>query len=242
MIHLIPAIDLMEGRCVRLRQGDFHSAVIYSDDPLARAQAFEKAGVKYLHVVDLDGARTGIPVNIRVLEKLIKETSLKIDYGGGIRELKTIRQILRIGVHRLTIGSLAITRPDKLLEWIELIGANRFILGADISDDKLVYHGWQEISSVTWREFIGRWSGAGITRFMATDIRRDGMMQGVAIRLYREIKSQYPDIELIASGGVSGWEDIQALKKMELSGVIIGKAYYTGKITLEQIRKYNRSC
>ncbi len=233
MIEIIPAIDLIEGRCVRLSKGDFGKVTSYSDDPVETARSFEASGIKRLHVVDLDGARSGAPGNIEVLRKIISSTSLSIDFGGGIRSRAVLDEVLKAGATMVSIGSLAVSRPEILQEWIGEFGPERFFIGADVKGDCIAYNGWQTESAIHWREFIGQWIGAGITNFFCTDVERDGELTGPAIGLYQEILKQFPGIRLVGSGGVSSEEDIQALEDIGIEAVIVGKAIYEGKIRID---------
>ena len=240
MMEIIPAIDLMDGACVRLHQGDFQRKTIYSDDPVAVAKQFEEAGIRRLHLVDLDGARTGNPANIEALRTIKAATSLKIDFGGGIRERKVLEEVLAAGAEEISIGSLAVARPMELERWIEAFGSEKFFLGADVKDERIVYEGWQSGSNITWEEFVGYWMGKGITRFFCTDVERDGVLKGPSTELYRRIKKHFAGIHLVASGGVKEWTDVLELQEAGLDGVIIGKAIYEHRITLEQISYYLR--
>lgn len=236
MIEIIPAIDMIGGKCVRLTKGSFDSMIIYSDNPLEMAIKFERAGFRYLHVVDLDGARTGLPSNYATLEAIVRETSLKVDYGGGIRSKEVLTQILGTGVSQVSVGSLAILEPKLFRQWIDEFGPERFFLGVDVRDEKVVYRGWQSESSIHWTEFIGEWMGAGIERFFCTDVERDGDMKGPATDLYRRILSHFPGINLVASGGVSGADDLRLLEEAGIKEVIVGKAIYEGKISTDDRR------
>jgi phosphoribosylformimino-5-aminoimidazole carboxamide ribotide isomerase len=236
MIEIIPAIDLIEGRCVRLSKGDFGKVTFYSDDPVETARSFEASGIKRLHVVDLDGARSGSPGNIEVLRKLLSSTSLKIDFGGGIRTRANLEEVLEAGATQVSIGSMAVGRPEVLEDWIGEFGPERFFIGADVKGNCIAYHGWQTESAIHWSEFIGRWMGAGITNFFCTDVERDGELTGPAIGLYQDILKLFPGIRLVASGGVSSEEDIRALDAIGLEAVIVGKAIYEGRIRIEDRR------
>ncbi|HBB90200.1 MAG TPA: 1-(5-phosphoribosyl)-5-[(5-phosphoribosylamino)methylideneamino]imidazole-4-carboxamide isomerase [Bacteroidales bacterium] len=236
MIEIIPAIDLIKGRCVRLSKGDFGRVTSYSDDPVETARSFEASGIKRLHVVDLDGARSGSPGNIKVLRQLISSTSLKIDFGGGIRTRSNLEEVLGAGANMVSIGSMAVGRPEILREWIGEFGPERFFIGADVKGDCIAYHGWQTESAIHWSEFIGQWMGAGIINFFCTDVERDGELTGPAIGLYQDILKQFPGIRLVGSGGVSSEEDIRALDAIGLEAVIVGKAIYEGKIRMDDRR------
>lgn len=236
MIEIIPAIDLIEGHCVRLSKGDFGKVTSYSDDPVETARSFEASGIKRLHVVDLDGARTGFPGNLGVLADLVRSTSLRVDFGGGIRSRSILDEVLKAGATMVSIGSMAVGRPEILQDWIGEFGPERFFIGADVKGDCIAYHGWQTESAIHWSEFIGRWMSAGITNFFCTDVERDGELTGPAIGLYQDILKQFPGIRLVGSGGVSSEEDIQALEDIGIEAVIVGKAIYEGRIRMEDRR------
>lgn len=232
MISIIPAIDLIDGKCVRLTRGEFHAVTVYSDNPVEVARDFESSGIKRLHVVDLDGARTGSPVNSKILRELVQHTTLTIDYGGGIRSREALTRVLEAGASQVSIGSIAVTQPDTLRGWVEEFGPERFFLGADVRGENITYNGWQNDSALHWKEFIALWLGMGITDFFCTDANRDGDMQGPAISLYQEMLRQFPGIDLVASGGVSSMDDLDELDAIGIRQVIVGKAIYEGKIKI----------
>jgi len=232
MIEIIPAIDLIDGKCVRLSGGKFDTMKIYSDKPADLARQFRDQGVNYLHIVDLDGARTGKPAHIGLLKEIAAISGMKVDFGGGIRSRESFKTVLDAGADRVSIGSLAVTRPYELEEWLSDFGADRVILGVDVKNEKVAYHGWQSESAISWQEFIGYWLGKGINRTFCTDVDRDGTLNGPAVDLYRRIIRQFPGIDLIASGGVSGPEDIELLEQAGLKGVIVGKAIYEGRLSV----------
>lgn len=236
MIEIIPAIDLIDGKCVRLSGGKFDTMKIYSDNPVDLARQFRDQGVGYLHIVDLDGARTGKPVHIGMLKEIASISGMKVDFGGGIRTGESFKAVLEAGADRVSIGSMAVTKPGELENWISDFGAGRVILGVDVKNEKVAYHGWQSESAIGWQEFIGYWLGKGINRIFCTDIDRDGALNGPAVDLYRRIFQQFPGIDLIASGGVSGPEDIALLEQAGLKGVIVGKAIYEGRLSLSYRR------
>ena len=238
MIELIPAIDLIDGHCVRLTQGDYSLQTCYSDSPLEIARSFESAGIRRLHLVDLDGARTSHIVNVKVLEDLSLHTSLEIDFGGGIKSVEDLRLAFSAGASMVTIGSLAVKSPNTLYEWISKYGSNRFIIGADVRNGNLSINGWKEDISLDLNAFINDYESHGIRHFLCTDISRDGMLQGPSIELYREIMNFHPDIDLIASGGVSDMSDIMSLASSGIPSVVFGKAFYEGRISLSDISDY----
>lgn len=230
MIEIIPAIDLIDGKCVRLSGGIFDTIKIYSDNPVQIARQFRDRGVRYLHIVDLDGARSGKPVHMRLLEEIAAISGMRVDFGGGIRSRESFKAALDAGADRISIGSLAVTNPGELESWLTDFGADRVILGVDVKNEKVAYHGWQSESDIGWQEFIGYWTGKGIDRIFCTDVDRDGALNGPATELYQRILKQFPGIDLVASGGVSGPDDIIQLEYAGLKSVIVGKAIYEGKL------------
>jgi len=238
MIEIIPAIDLIDGKCVRLTRGDFGRKTTYSDDPLATAKAFESAGIRRLHMVDLDGARSGRPHNLQVLELVAAETRLKIDFGGGIRCEDDLKDVFNAGAAIANIGSLAVNDPELFLSWVSRYGGERILLGADTRNGKIAVNGWQTETRVEIIELLDRSARAGVTNVFVTDINRDGDLSGPAVELYKQIISVVPGIKLIASCGVSTGDDISGLNRIGCSGVIVGKAIYEGRIALEELRAY----
>lgn len=236
-MKIIPAIDLIDGKCVRLTQGDYAQKKIYNEDPLEVAKGFEGAGLKYLHLVDLDGAKAGKVVNWKVVEKLTSNTNLKIDFGGGIKTKQEVERLLGLGIEKVNLGSIAVKQPDTVFEWIETIGTSRIILSADVKNKLVQISGWQENASLSINDFIKQYFEKGIETVTCTDIATDGMLQGPNIKLYEELVHAFPKIYWIASGGVSGVEDLHELKKTGVTGAIVGKAIYEGKVTLEQLTK-----
>ncbi|MEO5647871.1 MAG: 1-(5-phosphoribosyl)-5-[(5-phosphoribosylamino)methylideneamino]imidazole-4-carboxamide isomerase [Chitinophagaceae bacterium] len=234
-MEIIPALDIINGKCVRLTQGDFNKETIYSDDPLIVAKNFEDAGLHRLHLVDLDGARLGKVTNIDVLKKLASGTSLSIDFGGGIKSEDDVVKIFEAGASIVSIGSLAAKNPLLVEEWIDHYGEDKFMVGADVLNGKIRIGGWQEDAELGVFEFIYNMIGMGVIHFFCTDIAADGMLKGPSLKLYGEIIKRYPNIKLTASGGISSIEDIYVLKAMGCSGVIIGKAIYEKKINLEEL-------
>lgn len=238
MIELIPAIDLIDGKCVRLTQGDYETKKVYNEDPLEVAKAFEDYGIRRLHVVDLDGARQGCIVNYRTLERLATHTSLVIDFGGGLKAEGDVEIAFESGAQMVTGGSIAVRKPDVFLSWIQKFGAERIILGADAKDKKIAISGWEETTDKELVLFIQSYYKQGITKTICTDIGRDGMLQGPAIDLYKEIKEQIPTLYLIASGGVSSLQDIENLAEAGVPAVIFGKAIYEGRIQLKDLARF----
>jgi phosphoribosylformimino-5-aminoimidazole carboxamide ribotide isomerase len=238
MIEIIPAIDLIEGKCVRLMYGDFDRKTVYSDDPLQVAKRFDSIGITRLHIVDLDGARSGSPVNLSTLERVVRGTNLKIDFGGGIKSETDLTSVFDCGAAIATIGSLAVKEPALFRSWIRKYGGDRFLLGADSKDGKIAIDGWQTITELEVLSLLSDYVDKGITHAFVTDIERDGAMTGPSSELYEEIISSIPDISLIASGGVSSVSDIYELDGIGCSGVIVGRAIYEGTITLEDLTRY----
>ena len=238
MIEIIPAMDLIDGKCVRLTRGDFELKTIYSDEPLDIAKGFEAAGLMRLHMVDLDGAKSGSPKNISVLEHVAKHTSLKIDFGGGIKSDADLESVFSAGAAMANIGSLATTDPDTFLSWVKRYGGDRILLGADAKDGNVAINGWQTVTAIEITEFVSRNARLGVTSIFVTDISRDGAMIGPAIELYEQIISLVPDLNLIASGGVRSMRDVEELERIGCSGVIVGKAIYEGRITLKELSNY----
>jgi len=238
MITIIPAMDLIEGKCVRLTRGDFSTKKIYNDDPLAVAKEFEASGIKRLHMVDLDGARQRRIINYDVLEKVAGGTSLQIDFGGGIRTGEDLRIAFDHGATQVTAGSVAVKDPALVDAWLSTYGGEKIILGADVIDDKIAVSGWQEDSGIGLDDFIRNHLQRGLKYVICTDISRDGVLQGPATGLYDRLKKEYPGLYLIASGGVSRPADISQLAEKNVDGVIIGKALYEGNIKLEELRPF----
>jgi phosphoribosylformimino-5-aminoimidazole carboxamide ribotide isomerase len=238
MIEIIPAIDLMDSKCVRLKQGDFSRKTVYSDDPVETAKQFEASGVKRLHMVDLDGARKGEPANINVLEEVANATGLAIDFGGGIKTEANVKRVCDAGAEMVNLGSIAVTEPDLFFEWLDHFGSESVLLGADVRSGKLAINGWQEDTEVEAIPFLSEYHARGVEQAFVTDISKDGAMQGPSLRLYKEISLAVPGLKLIASGGVTSTGDIDDLEQMGCTGVIIGKAIYEGTIKLEQLKRY----
>lgn len=229
-MNIIPAIDLLGGKAVRLLKGDYDKVTVYSDDPAAVAESFERAGAKYLHVVDLDGAKDGTTANFETIKEIIKRTNLSVEVGGGIRALDRVKKYIDIGVDRVIIGTAAVTDPEFLKKAVRLYG-ERVVVGVDIKDGFVAIKGWLEISELSCKEFCKNLEDLGIKTIICTDISKDGMMSGTNRELYRELYDEF-NINIIASGGVSSMEDIAVLSSMGLFGAIVGKAIYTGAIDL----------
>ncbi|OEK01529.1 1-(5-phosphoribosyl)-5-[(5-phosphoribosylamino)methylideneamino]imidazole-4-carboxamide isomerase [Roseivirga sp. 4D4] len=237
-MKIIPAIDIIGGKAVRLTQGDYNQKTEYNDDPLAVARAFESAGIDRLHVVDLEGAKASKPTNLNVLEAISKGTELKIDFGGGVKSNSSIEEVLKAGAHQVTAGSIAVKDRSLVKEWIAKYGAETIILGADVQNEKVAINGWQEDSGLDLFEFLREYVELGITDCICTDVSKDGLLQGPSFDLYEKIIKAFPDLKLIASGGVSSMEDLKRLEQMGVYGTIVGKAYYEGRISLEELASF----
>lgn len=237
MIEIIPAIDVIDGKCVRLSQGDYNEKKIYNEDPLEVARMFEDNGIRRLHLVDLDGAKAKHIVNQKVLEKIAINTSLIIDFGGGVQSDKDIEIAFNSGAAMVTGGSIAIRNKELFLGWLNKYGADKIILGADCKEHRIAVSGWQESTSVDIIDFIQKYTKKGIEKVVCTDISKDGMLQGTSIELYKEILAHFPDLYLIASGGVSCMQDILDLEVAKIPAVILGKAIYENKITLRELTR-----
>ncbi|SIS60080.1 1-(5-phosphoribosyl)-5-[(5-phosphoribosylamino)methylideneamino]imidazole-4-carboxamide isomerase [Chryseobacterium gambrini] len=236
-MKIIPAIDIIDGKCVRLSKGDYDTKKIYNENPLEIAKEFESFGIRYLHLVDLDGAKSKHIVNQKVLETIAKETSLEIDFGGGLKTLEDIEIAFSSGAKQITIGSIAVQDPDFCFDLIEKYGSNKIILGADCENRKIKTSGWLEKSQLDVIDFILKYKNKGIKNVICTDISKDGMLQGASDELYREIVEKTA-VQLIASGGISCIEDVEQMKKIGCSGTIIGKAIYEGRISLQQLQNF----
>ena len=235
MIELIPAIDLIGGKCVRLTKGDYDTQKVYNEDPVAVAREFEEYGFKRLHVVDLDGARSKHVVNHKVLERMAQATNLVIDFGGGIKTDEDIRIATENGAQMVTVGSVAVTRPELFLGWLQQLGSERIILGADVKNGRISINGWKEDSSDELIPFLDKYIQKGVQKVLCTEISKDGTLQGPATALYREIMTQYPQCHLIASGGVSSMNDLKELDQAGIPAVVFGKAIYEGRIALKDL-------
>ncbi len=236
---IIPAIDLINGKCVRLTKGDYAQQKIYNEHPLEVAKQFEDAGITRLHMVDLDGAKAGTIINLKVLETVASKTKLVIDFGGGIKKINDIESVFSAGAAIATVGSIAVKHPELLEEWLMEFGADKFLVGADVLDEKIKISGWLEDGGINIFSFIGKMIGLGVTNIFCTDISKDGAMQGPSIELYKRIMEEHPEIKLIASGGVTNFDDVIKLKEIGCNGAIIGKAIYEGNITLKQLSTFN---
>lgn len=235
-IELIPAIDIIDGKCVRLTKGDYGQKKVYNDDPVAQAKEFEKLGMKRLHVVDLDGAKAKHVVNVDVLRGITAATGLKVDFGGGIKSDDDIEKAFAASASLVTIGSIAVSQPDTFMRWLDRYGADKVILGADVRNGLVSINGWKEDTSEKLLPFLARYVKAGVKNVLCTEISRDGTLSGPSTDLYREVMEAFPGIHLIASGGVGRNEDIIELDEAGIPAVVFGKAWYEGKINLEELK------
>ncbi len=237
-MRIIPAIDIIEGRCVRLEQGDYSRKKIYDKDPLEFAKQLEDQGFRYLHLVDLDGAKAGKPVNMKVLEKICSQTSLVVDYGGGVKDTAALSRVFDNGAQQVTAGSIAVKNPEEVGGWLKQFGPEKIILGADVKDEKVFINGWKTETEWQLFPFLKFYLEKGIKYAVCTDISRDGLLAGSAVQLYKEIRKEFPSLKLIASGGVSSAEDIALLYEAGLDGAIVGKAILENRIAMNQIKAY----
>lgn len=241
MITIIPAIDLIDGNCVRLTQGDYDRKTTYYKDPLDVARRYEDCGIKRLHLVDLDGAKASHPVNLKVLERLATSTSLQIQYGGGIKSSDALKEVFAAGAKRAICGSIAVKQPESFREWLDEFGPERMVLGADTRDGRIAINGWLEAAQMGVEELIESFRNAGLSQVICTDIAKDGMLSGPSVPLYVKLQKLFPGIEITVSGGISSWGDIENLDRNGLKSVIVGKAIYEGRITFEQLTQYSRT-
>jgi phosphoribosylformimino-5-aminoimidazole carboxamide ribotide isomerase len=235
-MKIIPAIDIIDGKCVRLTQGDYAQKKVYNENPLEVAKEFEAAGITNLHLVDLDGAKASQIINYKVLEKIASQTNLKIDFGGGLKSDEDLKIAFDSGANQITGGTIAVKNPELFLSWLQKYGSEKIILGADVKNGKIATNGWQEESDIELLDFLEIYLEGGIEYVICTDISKDGLLQGSAVDLYAKIKNEFPKIKLIASGGVVSIEELEKLKELEMHGAIVGKAIYEGKIKLEDLR------
>ncbi len=237
-MQLIPAIDIINGKCVRLTQGDYSSVKIYNENPLEVAKEFEDAGLTRVHVVDLDGAKAGEVRNWKVLEAIASRTDMKIDFGGGIKTEKDVSIVLESGARWATIGSIAVKDEELFVDWIDKFGATSFILGADVKDEKIAISGWLETTNIWIFDFIKKYMKHGLKQIFCTDVKKDGLLQGPSVKLYKSIITEFPSLHLIASGGVSSIKDLEDLAAIGCNAAIIGKAIYENRISLEELKEF----
>lgn len=238
-MQVIPAIDIIDGKCVRLTQGDYAQKTVYNDKPVEVAKQFEAAGIERLHLVDLDGAKAGAVKNWKVLEDIANNTSLVIDFGGGIKREEDVQVVFNAGAALATIGSIAVKNEALFVEWLKKFGADNFLLGADVKGENIAVGGWLETTDVDIYSFIQKYINHGIRQVFCTDVSKDGKLEGPSIELYKNIIAKFPTLHFIASGGVSNAADLEALQQIGCKGAIVGKAYYEGKITLQQLKAFS---
>lgn len=237
-MRIIPAIDIIDGKCVRLEKGDFSKKKIYADNPVEMAKSFEDHGLQYLHLVDLDGAKAGKIINFKVLENIKSTTSLIVDFGGGIRSVKDVRNLIDAGADQVNIGSLSVKKPEVIDEMLMYFSPDVLVLSPDVIQRKIAIHGWQESSEMDLLDYISNFLSKGISHFVCTDIEKDGMLSGSSIDLYQEVMETFENIRLIASGGVTDLNELDRLFEIGIDGVIIGKAIYEGRISLKNLSAY----
>lgn len=236
-MEIIPAIDLIDGQCVRLTEGDFSQQTTYHSDPVEVAKRFEANGMRRLHLVDLDGARAKQPVNLPVLARIARETKLHIDYGGGLQSVEAIQMAFDAGAQQVTAGSIAVREPKTVQKWLKEFGPDKIIVGADFRDNFISINAWTEQSDLTLPEFLASFSEKGAKTFICTDVSKDGKLQGSSLDVYQRLIEQFPNLQFIASGGVTTIEEVRQLRTAGLHGAIIGKALYEGTISLEDLAK-----
>lgn len=236
-MEIIPAIDIIDGKCVRLTQGDYAQKTIYNENPLEVAKAFEDAGLKRLHLVDLDGAKEGTVKNWAVLQNIAASTSLSIDFGGGIKQDKDLKIVFESGAAYATIGSLAVKQPEVFSGWLKNYGADKFLLGADVKSEKIAVAGWLETTDINIYDFLQEYVEAGVQQVFCTDVSKDGKLEGPSTDLYKNIIEKFPALYFIASGGVSSMSDLYSLKAIGCAGAIVGKAIYEGRIALTELKR-----
>jgi len=241
-LNIIPAIDLIEGKCVRLTQGDYAQKKIYNEKPLEVAKQFEGAGLTRLHLVDLDGAKAKKVVNWKVLESIASKTSLHVDFGGGVQSDDDLRVAFDCGAKQVTGGSVAVKQPELFEHWLKTYGGEKIILGADAKNEKITVSGWEEGTELWVYDFVEKYQQKGVKYIISTDVAKDGLLQGPSFDLYINLQDKCPDLHVIASGGVSGMGDLERLAEMGLYGVIVGKAIYEGRVTLAELSKLNQPC
>ncbi len=238
-MQIIPAIDIIDGKCVRLTEGDYLQKTAYSSSPLEMAKIYEANGITRLHLVDLDGAKAGNVTNWKVAEEISAHTNLIVDFGGGVKTVEEVERIIALGISYVTVGSIAVKNPEVFKEWIAVFGPERFMLGADVKDDMIMVSGWFEASGLQLIPFIESYMALGIRNIFCTDISKDGRLEGPSTALYAKIKQQFPDLFLIASGGVAVMDDLYDLATAGCDGAIIGKAIYENRISIESLKAFN---
>jgi len=238
-MRIIPAIDIIDGKCVRLTQGDYGLMKVYRTDPVDVAKEFEDADLKYLHIVDLEGAKKGEVVNWDALQEILTKTSLEIDFGGGIKTDEEVERLLDMNVNQINIGSLAVKEPEKFAGWINRFGASNFILSADVKNEQIQVNGWQDATQTNIYDLVTQFEKLGLEYITCTDISNDGMLQGVNLALYKKLRNRFPKLKIVASGGVGSIEDLEKLNYIGVFGTIVGKAIYEKKIQLSELTHFN---
>lgn len=238
MFQIIPAIDIIEGKCVRLTKGDYGTKKIYNERPEEVAKEFEDNGITRLHLVDLDGAKAKKVINYKVLERIATQTGLTIDFGGGVQSDEDLRKVFDFGAKQVTGGSIAVKNPEKFTSWLDEHGGDKIILGADAKNEKIAISGWEEDTKEDIYQFVEKYVAQGVKYIISTDVDKDGLLEGPSYELYAKLKVQFPELNIIASGGVAEMSDIEKLTNQNLHGVIVGKAIYENKISLEQIKAF----
>ncbi|MBC7902459.1 MAG: 1-(5-phosphoribosyl)-5-[(5-phosphoribosylamino)methylideneamino]imidazole-4-carboxamide isomerase [Gemmatimonadaceae bacterium] len=239
-MEIIPAIDIIDGSCVRLTGGDYSQKKIYHTDPLEVAKSFEDAGIRRLHLVDLDGAKAGAVKNWKVLENICSQTDLSVDFGGGVKAASDLEKVFAAGADFATIGSLAVKNENEFVSWIEKYGGDKFLLGADVKEEMIAIGGWLESTNIRVLDFIETWTARGITQIFCTDISKDGKLEGPSLELYKMIIARFPTLNFIASGGVSSFQDLADLAAIGCKGAIVGKAIYEGRIDIASLSDFNQ--
>jgi phosphoribosylformimino-5-aminoimidazole carboxamide ribotide isomerase len=240
-MEVIPAIDIIDGKCVRLSEGDYNRMKVYAEDPLEVAQEFERWGVKRLHLVDLDGAKAKRVINLPVLQRIADNTNLVIDFGGGVKSTEDLSRVFEAGAKQVTGGSIAVNQPALFESWLNEFGSERIILGADVKNGMVAINGWQQHSDWELNKFIQYYAQKGVTYVICTDVSKDGMLRGPALDLYGQLIADFPKLSVVASGGVSCYDDLVSLKEVGVAGAIVGKAIYERKITLAQLSEFSNA-
>ncbi|MDP4273990.1 MAG: 1-(5-phosphoribosyl)-5-[(5-phosphoribosylamino)methylideneamino]imidazole-4-carboxamide isomerase [Bacteroidota bacterium] len=238
MIRIVPAIDIIGGKCVRLQKGDYAQKKVYNENPLEVAKMYEDAGIKYLHLVDLDGAKEKHVVNLQVLKEITSKTNLLVDFGGGIKSDNDMQLVLDNGANQVTVGSVAVSDPALFEKWIAKFGSDKIILGADVSNGKIAISGWQNVTTIDLSDFLNTYQSKGVKYVLCTDISKDGMLQGTSLDLYHKLRINFPFLHIFASGGITYISEIERLDKIGIFGVIIGKSLYEGNIQLADLKRF----
>ncbi|MBI3217945.1 MAG: 1-(5-phosphoribosyl)-5-[(5-phosphoribosylamino)methylideneamino]imidazole-4-carboxamide isomerase [Bacteroidetes bacterium] len=235
-MRIIPAIDIINGKCVRLTQGDFSKMKVYNEDPVEVAKEFEEADLEYLHLIDLDGAKKGEVVNWKVIRDIQEDTALQVDFGGGVKTEEEVQELLYLGINQINVGSVAVKEPEKFIGWMKKFGSENFILSADVKGENVSINGWLESTEFRLFDLVSKFADHGLEYITVTDIATDGMLKGPNFGLYKKLMKKFPDLKIIASGGVSSIDDLKELKHIKVFGAIVGKAIYEGHIQLDQLK------